>query len=117
MSEGIAGRWARHAAMAIQTWEWTETFAERTGVPLRVLAPPGSRSTSVSAIVLPEGVKGSDVTTGVRKRGITIGSGYGKLRDTTFRVGHMGDHTPAGLARCLSTCEEVIVELAKAGVR
>ena len=110
-SEGIAGRWARHAAMAIQTWEWVETFAERTGIPLRILAPAGSRSTSVSAIVLPATVKGSDVAAGVRKRGITIGAGYGKLRDTTFRIGHMGDHTPGGLARCLSTCEEVIVEL------
>ncbi|MDA0327475.1 MAG: hypothetical protein O2958_00480 [Gemmatimonadetes bacterium] len=22
------------------------------------------------------------------------GGGYGKLKDSTFRIGHMGDHTP-----------------------
>lgn len=113
MTEGIARRWARHATMAIQTWEWVEGCAQSIGVPLRVLAPAGSRSTTVTAVVLPETIKGSALAEAVRRRGFTIGAGYGKLRDATIRIGHMGDHTPAGLARCLLACEDAMRELAK----
>ena len=35
----------------------------------------------------------------VKERGFTIGSGYGKNRETTVRIGHMGDHTLEGLER------------------
>jgi aspartate aminotransferase-like enzyme len=48
---------------------------------------------------------------GVAERGFTIGNGYGKNRETTFRIGHMGDHDPARLALCLEVCGEVIGEL------
>ena len=47
----------------------------------------------------------------VKARGFTIGSGYGKVRETTFRIGHMGDHTVAGLERCLAVCAEALREL------
>ena len=114
-AEGIAQRWARHAAMAIQTWEWVDHCAQKTGLPLRVLAPAGSRSTTVTAVALPPSIKGTAVADAVRRRGFTIGAGYGKLRDTTFRIGHMGDHTPEGLARCLTACEEALTELQAGG--
>jgi aspartate aminotransferase-like enzyme len=110
MAEGVTQRWARHAAMAIQTWEWVDACARSTGIQLHVLAPAGSRSMSVTAIALPDSIKGSAVAQAVRQRGFTIGAGYGKLRDATIRIGHMGDHTPAGLARCLDACEEALVE-------
>jgi len=35
-----------------------------------------------------------------RKFGYTIGAGYGKLKDGTIRIGHMGDHTVAEWKRC-----------------
>ena len=43
--------------------------------------------------------------------GFTIGSGYGKNKDTTVRVGHMGDHTLAGLERCLQACDAAFAEV------
>ena len=117
VAEGIAQRWARHAAMAIQTWEWVDHCAKTIGIPLRVLAPAGSRSTSVTAVALPPNIKGTALTDAVRRRGFTIGTGYGKLRDATIRIGHMGEHTPAGLARCLTACEEALTELQAVGGR
>ena len=111
LDETISRRWARHAAMAIQTWDWVESCSRSTGLPLRVLAPAGSRSTTVTAVALPETIKGSALVEAVKRRGFTIGSGYGKLRDATVRIGHMGDHTPAGLARCLDACEDALREL------
>ncbi|HEX2779095.1 MAG TPA: alanine--glyoxylate aminotransferase family protein, partial [Gemmatimonadaceae bacterium] len=103
--EGMKARWARHRAMAEQTWRWVDECASRTGLPLRVLAPEGERSLTVTAIVLPPGVTGPAMATAVRERGFVIGAGYGKLRETTFRIGHMGDHTPDRLALCLDACE------------
>jgi len=49
----------------------------------------------------------------VAERGFTIGNGYGKNRETTFRIGHMGDHDPDRLVACLGECGEVIRGLAE----
>ena len=46
-------------------------------------------------------------------RGYTLGSGYGDLKDTTIRIGHMGDHSVDGVKRCLHACESAIAELAE----
>ena len=107
-SETMEARWARHAAMAAQTWQWVGDVAQRTGLAIRVLAPAGERSATVTAVALPPGVSGVAVAAEVAKRGFVIGAGYGKLRETTFRIGHMGDHTPDRLALCLDACEEAL---------
>ena len=76
-----------------------------------MLAPAGERSPTVTAITLPEGVTGDQVVAGARARGFTVGGGYGKLRDRTFRIGHMGDHTVETLDGCLAACEDALEEL------
>jgi len=35
--------------------------------------------------------------------GYKIDQGYGDLKGKTFRIGHMGDHTPQRLDACLAT--------------
>jgi aspartate aminotransferase-like enzyme len=104
--EPIAARWARHAAMADATYAWVDAHAERFGIG--VLAPPGERSPTVTAITLPAGLAGDAVVRAVAERGYVIGAGYGKLKGTTVRVGHMGDHTPATLAGCLDALGEAM---------
>lgn len=95
--ETIEARWARHAAMARRTAEWVAEMVER-GVDLRILAPEGHRSPTVTCIILPAGVgTGREIAAQMEVRGFTIASGYGKLRDSTIRIGHMGDHTVAEL--------------------
>ncbi len=107
--EPIEARWARHGAMAARMWAWVEARAERFGVGL--LAPAGSRSPTVTAVTLPTGLESGPVVRAVAARGYTIGAGYGRLRATTFRVGHMGDHTPDTLAGCLAACDDALAEL------
>jgi aspartate aminotransferase-like enzyme len=107
LAEGIPARWARHQAMAERTWSWVEEM-RAAGVPLRVLAPEGRRSPTVTCIELPEGRTGPAVAAAVAERGWTIGAGYGKLRDGTIRIGHMGDHTVAGLDGLLDVLAEVL---------
>ena len=115
--EGMEARWARHAAMAAATWRWVDGLRERVHPVLRVVCAPGERSPTVTAIRLPEGVAPSELGAAVRRRGYTIGGGYGALRETTFRIGHMGDHTPEGLAGCLAVVEEALRELLGDGRR
>jgi aspartate aminotransferase-like enzyme len=103
--ETMPTRWARHAAMAARTHAWVDALAARHGNSLRVLATAGQRSPSVTSVVLPTSLKASAVLSAVAERGFTIGSGYGKNKETSIRIGHMGDHTLEGLERCLSACD------------
>ncbi|MHB1193502.1 MAG: pyridoxal-phosphate-dependent aminotransferase family protein [Longimicrobiales bacterium] len=96
-AEGMEARWARHARMAQRTWAWVEEAASRTGAALKVLAPEGRRSPTVTAVEVPQGMDPKAVVKEMARRGWVIGGGYGKVRDTTFRIGHMGDHTLAEL--------------------
>lgn len=111
--EGIERRWERHAAMRDATIEWVSAVAERRGIDLGIIAAEGARSPTVTAVRLPSGMSAKEVREAVNKLGFTVGGGYGQLSDTTFRVGHMGDHSLDGLRRCLHACENAIAELAE----
>jgi aspartate aminotransferase-like enzyme len=62
----------------------------------------------VSAIRFPKAQAGADFLRKVADRGFRIASGYGKLKSETFRIGHMGDHSPATLEGCLAACEAAV---------
>jgi len=105
--ETIEGRWARHQAMAERTWRWAAEMRSR-GIEVAILSPEGSRSPTVSCLTLPAGRKGGEVNEAMKARGFTISAGYGSLKDTTIRIGHMGDHTVAELETLLTALEEVL---------
>jgi aspartate aminotransferase-like enzyme len=111
--EGIERRWERHIAMREATLDWVHAVAARRDIDLKVLAPEGIRSPTVSVIMLPKGLTTKEVREAVTARGFTVGGGYGQLSETSFRIGHMGDHTVEGVKRCLQVCETVIAELAE----
>ena len=106
-AEGMPARWDRHLAMQAMVTSWTKAH-QADGLDVALLAPDGSRSPTVSAITLPKGVLGGEVVKAVAARGFVVGGGYGQLKDRTFRIGHMGDHTTAGLAHCLDACSEAL---------
>lgn len=105
LEEGIETAWTRHATMAAMTYAWTKKLS------LAPFAAGGRRSPTVTAIKLPPGVSGDAVVKGVAALGYTLGAGYGKLKDTTIRIGHMGDHTPETLDPCLSATSDAIQKL------
>ena len=107
--ETIEARWDRHRAMAERTWGWVGEMRGR-GLELGVLAPEGFRSPTVTCITLPAGYNGSEITASLASRGYTISAGYGKLKDSSIRIGHMGDHTVAELDELLGVLEEVMGE-------
>jgi aspartate aminotransferase-like enzyme len=107
-AEGIEARWTRHKAMAARTQEWITKISDETGKKLGNIAPLGSQSPTVSTIRLPSDLPAENFTAAVAKRGIVIGSGYGKLKGSTCRIGHMGDHTVESVERCLAACSSVL---------
>lgn len=106
--ETIEARWERHAAMARRTWEWVDEM-RNAGVGISVLSPEGSRSPTVTCVALPATHNGDAVNKAMKSRGFTISAGYGSLKDTSIRIGHMGDHTVAELDVLLETLREVLI--------
>lgn len=107
-AEGVEARWTRHKAMAARTQDWLAQIGDKTGKRLVNIAPLGSQSPTVSTIRLPADLPSETFIAAVAKRGIVVGSGYGKLKSSTFRIGHMGDHTIETVDRCLAACSSVL---------
>jgi len=110
-AETIEARWARHSQMAAHTHAWVEQLAQESGLPFTVFAESGQRSPTVTAIAVPERVSAESIVKGAAARGFVIGGGYGKLKQRTFRIGHMGDHTMGGLGNCLGATGAAVREL------
>ena len=107
-SEGIENRWERHQEMSAATSAWLVESARQTGVAWENIVEEANRSPTVSAIRLPASRPARAFVAKVRDQGIQIATGYGKLGDTTFRIGHMGDHTVSTLENCFVACERAL---------
>jgi aspartate aminotransferase-like enzyme len=108
LAEGLEAAWARHRAMADLTARWVQEMRESTGLDISIVARESHRSPTVTAIALPAELTPEMVMQGAASRGYTLGSGYGKLKESTVRIGHMGEHTVSGVARCLDAIGDVI---------
>ena len=111
VAESLEARWARHGEMARMTYAWVDELRERHGDAFGVLAREGARTPTVTSITIPATFTASTLVKAVAERGFIIGNGYGKNRETTFRIGHMGDHDPRRLEVCLRECGEAIQAL------
>ena len=103
-AEGIETRWERHRRMAVAAQEW----AVRRGLGLA--AAEGHRSPTVTCLRPPEGLAAPELVRRAKARGWTLGGGYGAWKESTFRIGHMGDVVPADLAALLEVLDEVLDE-------
>lgn len=102
---GAEARWRRHDAMrqAVERW----VAGPGGGLGFSFLPIEGRRSWTVSCLNVPQGKNGRTIAQALWERGWTIGSGYGSLKESTIRIGHMGDHTPAGVNAVLAEVEAV----------
>ncbi|MCL1979039.1 MAG: aminotransferase class V-fold PLP-dependent enzyme [Methanomassiliicoccaceae archaeon] len=105
LSEGMQARFSRHKEMADIVEEWA-------GRKLHGIFPEkGFRSNSIS--VLNKGDLDFDkFHSSLKSKGYEISSGYGDVKDRTFRIGHMGDTTPSGVKQLLSVMDEILEEKA-----
>ena len=97
--ETLEARYRRHRTMRDVTIERTSSFA-------RLRTDRDHASNTVSALEplhkTPEELRGE-----MKKRGFTIGGGYGDWKESTFRIGHMGDISLADLNAMLDVLEKI----------
>jgi aspartate aminotransferase-like enzyme len=111
LAEGIENRWARHEAMRATVAEW----AGKQG--FRIFAEKGAASPTVTSMIPPAGVNAEELNKALKAAKWTTGSGYGKLKATNVRIGHMGDVDVLSVKNYLKAHEEVVAALrAKAPV-
>ncbi len=85
LAEGPSRTWARHEAVA----RGAQAGLEAAG--LRLVAPPGHRSPTVTAAWLPDGLDWSPFNASMRAKGLVVAGGQGKWVGKILRSGHMGD--------------------------
>ncbi|MGC9012210.1 pyridoxal-phosphate-dependent aminotransferase family protein [Thermogladius sp.] len=98
---------------------WLKMYAERAEtirrrvleLGLELFAEPGYYSPTITVVYNPPGVKGPVIYEELRKRGIEIAKGYGKVRDITFRIGHMGYITQEDIEELFKNLKEVLASL------
>jgi serine---pyruvate transaminase len=79
---------------------------------LELFSPDDDRSAVVTAARMPEGYESSQLTLGLRERhGITIAGGQGELKNTIFRIGHIGWYDEFDIATALNAVELGLGEL------
>lgn len=105
-AEGMEQRAARHDAMRERCLAWAAETGARWG--LRPFAPQGRRSPTVTTLAVDGPVSAPEIVSRLARAGWTIGGGYGKLKDTTIRIGHMGEHTVEELDALLAEIGEVL---------
>lgn len=102
--ETLEARFARHAAMMESCTSWVSR-AEAAGLGVSLLARPGFYSPSVTCI---RSDSSSVILQRMREQGFELGGGQAPLTTSTFRIGHMGDHTVGGLEAMLVVLERVL---------
>jgi aspartate aminotransferase-like enzyme len=104
--EGLANRYARHLQMAQMTRDW----AKRHGFEL--FPKTGYESVTLTCV---KNTKGIDVAklqkTLKEKYRVLIDGGYGAIKGKSFRIGHMGDETPATIHTLLGQLDECLKTL------
>ncbi|MEM2943578.1 MAG: alanine--glyoxylate aminotransferase family protein [Methanomassiliicoccales archaeon] len=104
LKEGTANRYERHGKMAELVREWaSKRFS--------LFAEEGYRSNTITVVCKGDMDFGMFHKT-LRDRGYEISPGYGRIRDYTFRIGHMGDLTQEEISDLLRTIDEILEESA-----
>jgi len=100
-AEGYENRFARHRAMAKTVQDWARKH-------FALYPEEGYASTTVTCIKNTRGISVSDLNKELGKRNLSLSNGYGKLKEQTFRIAHMGDLQPSDIAEILTAIEEVL---------
>ncbi len=101
LEEGIEARYERHAAMAKITQDWASRH-------FAIFAEEGYSSPTVTCIENTRGISVADLNTELAKQWVMLSNGYGKLKEKTFRIGHMGDTQEWELRGLLATIDRIL---------
>jgi predicted phosphoserine aminotransferase len=102
LAEGLESRFARHEEMAKMTRDW----AVEMGYGL--FAEEGYRSPTVTTVANTRKTDVKALNKYLATRGLTLSDGYGKLKDNTFRIAHMGDLMPEDMRELFTAVGEFL---------
>jgi aspartate aminotransferase-like enzyme len=102
LAEGLDNRFARHSAMAKRVQEWADAH------DLSMYAPEGYRSQTVTTIKNERGINVSDLNAFLKQREMRIAGGYGPIKESTFRIAHMGEIQMEDIEKLLTAMEEFL---------
>lgn len=105
LAEGLENRFARHAAMAKRTQDWSISQG------MEPLAPAGYRSKTVSTINNTRNMDIAALNEFLKPKGMRIANGYGDLKGKTYRIAHMGEVSMADVDKLLGYMEEYLKTL------
>jgi aspartate aminotransferase-like enzyme len=72
------------------------------------LAPEGYRSQTVTTVKNTKGVDFNEMNSYLMQKEMRIANGYGRLKDKTFRIAHMGETQPEDIDKLLIALEEFL---------
>ncbi len=98
--EGIENRWTRHQQMADYTRNWVKNKK------LSLFAEEAVASNTVTC-VNSKGIDVAKLKADLMKKGYFFATGYGKFKETNFRIAHMGDRTLEEVKAYLTTVDEL----------
>lgn len=101
LQEGMEARFKRHANMAKRTQDWVRKHFE-------LFPEPGYESLTVTVGKNTKGVGIGDLNKKLAEKGLAIANGYGKLKEQTFRIAHMGDIQMKDIDEVLSAIDEIL---------
>lgn len=101
---------------------WLEMYRRRAekiregvrDLGLKILAKEGFESPTITVVLTPEGV-GPRVYERMRKKGFELAKGYGKFKNYSFRIGHMGYITDQDIEEMFKALKETLVEVMHGG--
>jgi len=103
-----AAAWRARFDVHVRMQQATEAWAGSSG--LAMLPAPELASPTISCVKSGD-LDVAKLIAGLKERGHEIGNGYGDLKGKSFRIGHMGDHTEAGLREMLEAADEVVAAM------
>lgn len=101
LEEGLEKRFARHREMAEYVRGWAKTYFE--------LFPEEKYSSDTLTVISnTRQINVAELNKQLGERGFVISNGYGKLKEKTFRIAHMGDTTLEEVQELLECIEELL---------
>ncbi len=99
--EGLENRFARHERMAKIVQSWAKKYFD-------IYPEQGYWSKTVTCIENTRGISVAELNKELMKHYVRISNGYGKLKEKTFRIAHMGDMQVHDILGVLGLIEEIL---------
>jgi predicted phosphoserine aminotransferase len=101
LAEGLESRFARHDEMAAFVQDWARRY-------FAIYGDERFLSKTVTNVHNNRGIVVADLNKELGKRGAMISNGYGTLKETCFRIAHMGDIQLSDLEWLTAQIEDIL---------